>query len=217
MSAQNFNATPLEKRQKLFAAIQARNMAEGGAVNIDRQRVISEIRKTPWFREFVKEYGEEPDLSENADYDYVTAWTSGIRPERDPYDNNRYHWSSMTSSGVMLKKPGHPTLWKTYFMEQTGKNPDAIGIKNEQEAQAYINAQRVKKARGGMVDSGEDYTKYNTRILRALIKRYGSEAKAREVMRTTDGGELLQIMREEESKSAYTPSEQDLLRRYASR
>jgi hypothetical protein len=38
MSAQNFNATPLEKRQKLFAAIQARNMAEGGLVtpgNID--------------------------------------------------------------------------------------------------------------------------------------------------------------------------------------
>jgi len=80
-----------------------------------------------------------------------------------------------------------------------------------------MEAQRVKKARGGMVDSGEDYTKYNARIMRALIKRYGSEAKAREVMRTTDGGELLQIMREEESKSAYTPSEQDLLRRYASR
>lgn len=123
--------------------------ANGGTALVDRQKVISEIRQTPWFREFVKEYGEEPDLSENADYDYVTAWTSGIRPERDPYDKNRYHWSSMTPNGVILKKPGHPTMWKTLFMEQTGKNPDAIGIKNEQEAQAYINAQRIKKARGG--------------------------------------------------------------------
>ena len=78
-------------------------------------------------------------------------------------------------------------------------------------------AQRVKKARGGAMDSGEDYTKYNTRILKALIKRYGGEAKAREVMRTTDGGELLRIMREEEAKSSYSPQEELLLKRYANR
>ena len=130
-------------------------MAEGGSVSIDRQKVVSEIKQHPWFREYVKEFGEEPDLSENADYDYITAWTSGIRPERDPYDKNRYHWSSMTSSGAMLKKPGHPTMWKTLFMEHTGKNPDAIGIKSEQEAQAYINAQRVKKSRGGYTPQEE--------------------------------------------------------------
>jgi len=79
----------------------------------------------------------------------------------------------------------------------------------------YYSAE--KKAKGGAVDSGEDYTKYNDRILKAFIKRYGSEKKAREVMRVTDGGELLRVMREEESKAAYSPTEQDLLRRYSSR
>jgi len=48
----------------------------------------------------------------------------------------------------------------------------------------------------------DDYTQYNARILKALIKRYGSEAVARQVMRDTDGGELLKIMREEESSYA---------------
>lgn len=55
---------------------------------------------------------------------------------------------------------------------------------------------------GGTTDDVRDYTRYNSRILRALIKRYGSEAKAREVMRVTDGGELLKIMQEEESENS---------------
>lgn len=89
----------------------------------------------------------------------------------------------------------------------------------EADVEKYIMGKYYpqQKAKGGMVDSGEDYTKYNARILKALVKRYGNEAKAREVMRTTDGGELLRIMREEESKSVYTPSEQGLLKRYSSR
>lgn len=89
----------------------------------------------------------------------------------------------------------------------------------EADVEKYIMGKYYtqKKAEGGAVDSGEDYTKYNARIMKALIKRYGNEAKAREVMRTTDAGELLRIMREEESKSSYTPAEQDLLRRYSSR
>ena len=110
----------------------------------DRQRIESEIRQTPWFKEFVAQYGEEPDLSENADYDYITAWGAGIRPERDPYDQNRYHWSSRTDEGVMLKKPGHSTLWKTHFMDQTGQNPDAIGRKTEQEAQEWLKSKKRK-------------------------------------------------------------------------
>ena len=75
----------------------------------------------------------------------------------------------------------------------------------------------IRKNQGGLADSGEDYTKYNARILRALIKRYGSEQKARQVMRETDGGELLRIMQEEEEKSSYSPEEQLLLKRYANR
>jgi hypothetical protein len=80
-----------------------------------------------------------------------------------------------------------------------------------------MEAQRIKKARGGAVEDTTDYTQYNSRILRALIKRYGSEQKARQVMRDTDAGELLKIMREEESASKYTPAEELLLRRYANR
>jgi len=48
----------------------------------------------------------------------------------------------------------------------------------------------------------DDYTQYNARILKALIKRYGDEDTAREMMRTMDGGELLKVMREEESSYA---------------
>jgi len=131
----------------------------------ERKSIIDQIRKTPWFSEFVKEYGEEPDLSENADYDYVTAWKAGVRPERYKYDKNRFHWSSNTPEGVLLKKPGHPTLWKSKFMEQTGKNPDEIGIKTEDQAQQYLNS-LTKKARGGVVYSPEEQlllSRYATR------------------------------------------------------
>ena len=48
----------------------------------------------------------------------------------------------------------------------------------------------------------DDYTQYNARILKALIKRYGDEDTAREMMRTMGGGELLKVMREEESSYA---------------
>ena len=108
----------------------------------ERQRMETEIRQTPWFKEFVAQYKEEPDLSPNADYDYITAWGAGVRPERDPYDQNRYHWSSKTPEGVMLKKPEHPTLWKTHFMDKTGQNPDAIGVKTEQQAQEWLRMER---------------------------------------------------------------------------
>ena len=57
--------------------------------------------------------------------------------------------------------------------------------------------------KGGVADDDRvDYARLNARVLRALIKRYGSNAKAREVMRVTDGGELLKIMREEESENS---------------
>jgi hypothetical protein len=78
-------------------------------------------------------------------------------------------------------------------------------------------AQASGMAKGGVVEDKTDYTQYNSRILRALIKRYGNEQKARQVMRDTDAGELLKIMREEESASKYTPAEELLLRRYANR
>jgi len=91
------------------------------------------IRGTPWFNNFVSEYGEEPDLRPvNEDpalgpnYDYRAAWNAGIRPEPDPYDNNKYHWPSSLGDGTMLKTPNHPTAWKEYFMRQHGVNPDSL-------------------------------------------------------------------------------------------
>jgi hypothetical protein len=87
---------------------------------------LKEIKETEWFKEFVKEYGEEPDL-DTKDYDYRTAWAAGIRPERDPYDNNRYHWPSSLQDGQMLKAEDHPTAWKELYMRETGINPDAVG------------------------------------------------------------------------------------------
>lgn len=84
------------------------------------------IRNTDWFKEFVKQYGEEPDLN-TKDYNYRKAWQAGIRPVPDPYDNNRYHWSSSLPSGEMLKAANHPTAWKEYYMRITGKNPDEVG------------------------------------------------------------------------------------------
>lgn len=60
----------------------------------DEQTFQSGIRATPWFSEFVKEYGEEPDL-DTKDYDYRKAWAAGVRPDyRDPTDGGRYHWPS---------------------------------------------------------------------------------------------------------------------------
>jgi hypothetical protein len=38
----------------------------------------------------------------------------------------------------MLKSEQHPTAWKEYFMRQTGKNPDALGLTNQQDADAYL-------------------------------------------------------------------------------
>ena len=87
---------------------------------------LKEIKGTEWFKEFVKEYGEEPDL-DTKDYDYRTAWAAGIRPERDPYDNNRYHWPSSLQDGQMLKAEDHPTAWKELYMRETGITPDAVG------------------------------------------------------------------------------------------
>jgi len=57
---------------------------------------------------------------------------------------------------------------------------------------------------GGVADDDHvDYARLNARVLKALIKRYGSESVARQVMRDSDGGKLLRIMREEEAKKGY--------------
>jgi len=95
------------------------------------------IRNTSWFKEFKAQYKEEPDLN-TKDYDYRAAWKAGVKPERDPYDKNRFHWPSSLPSGQMLKSEDHPTAWKEYFMRDTGVNPDALDLKTQEDANSYL-------------------------------------------------------------------------------
>jgi len=113
------------------------------------------IRGTDWFKEFKAEYNEEPDL-DTKDYDYRAAWKAGVQPERDPYDNNRFHWPSSLPTGEMLKSADHPTAWKEYFMRETGVNPDALGLKTPEDASIFIEniSKRQEKAAGGEVSKG---------------------------------------------------------------
>ncbi len=68
-------------------------------------------------------------------------------------------------------------------------------------------------AEGGAVEGG--YDQLNSRILKALIKKYGSEAKAREMFRTLDGGELMRILKEAEGYAEGGPVLQDYADPYA--
>ena len=72
-------------------------------------------------------------LMENPDYDYRGAWLDQAKMSRDPYDN-RIHWPSRTSSGMMLKAPHHPTTWKEFFQSGTGINPDELGFSDPDAA-----------------------------------------------------------------------------------
>jgi len=103
------------------------------------------IRSTPWFQEFKDEHKEEPDLN-TRDYDYRAAYRAGIKPERDPYDNNRFHWPSSLPDGKMLKAPDHPSAWKEYFMRETGQNPDALGLRNQKQANEWLKRKKDPRA-----------------------------------------------------------------------
>jgi hypothetical protein len=95
------------------------------------------ILATPWYQEFVQQYGERPDLN-TPDYDYRSAWAAGIRPQRDPYDQNRYHWPSMLPDGRALKSQNHTTMWMETFMQITGVDPRSLGINTPQDAESFF-------------------------------------------------------------------------------
>jgi hypothetical protein len=116
------------------------------------------IRNTDWFKEFKAEFNEEPDL-DTKDYDYRAAWKAGISPERDPYDQNRFHWPSSLPTGEMLKSADHPTAWKEYFMRDTGVNPDALGLKTPEDANIYLKkngGQKVPNSKGSAMSTALD-------------------------------------------------------------
>lgn len=136
---------PMRREQIAAALKQMGQMAQrqreiGQHLSPDQQEIVrieGEIKKDPWYAQYVNKFGEEPDLSRNANYDYITAWKSGIRPKMNPHDG-LYHWDSKTREGEMLKKPDHPTIWKTYWMDKTGIDPDSLGLKNQQEAEEWL-------------------------------------------------------------------------------
>lgn len=118
-----------------------RSLKAGQNISDDEAAFQNWIRNTDWFKEFVNQYGEQPDLN-TKDYDYRAAWKAGVSPERDPYDKNRFHWPSSLPGGKMLKSTDHPTAWKEYFMRDTGMNPDALGIKTPEDANIYLRNRR---------------------------------------------------------------------------
>jgi hypothetical protein len=85
---------------------------------VDEMAFQRGIRKSPWYAEFVRQYGEAPELT-GSDYDYRGAWRVGVRPAPHEYDQGRYHWPSQ------FKAANHPTMWKDRFMRATGLDPDS--------------------------------------------------------------------------------------------
>lgn len=121
----------------------------------EEQKFVKWLSASGWFTELVEsvnrdrrkrgygEVGAGMILSEilsdpKPDYDYRRAFRSGVKPERDPYDDNRFHWPSRAPSGEWLKSPNHPTAWKEVFMERTGENPDALGLRSIDEADLFL-------------------------------------------------------------------------------
>ena len=106
------------------------------------QQFQSGVQSTPWYQEFVKDYGEKPNLDDTA-YNYRRAWTSGIRPDERNKVDQKYHWSDATSSGETLKSPYHATAWMGPFMQQYGVNPDDLSP-NDPKVVAYKQAWQQK-------------------------------------------------------------------------
>jgi hypothetical protein len=93
--------------------------------------------KLPWYQEFQQNYGERPNPND-PQYDYRAAWRAGIQPERYEYDGGRYHWPSTTQDGTPLKGADHPTMWMQKFMQQTGIDPNALGLRSPDDAAVWL-------------------------------------------------------------------------------
>ena len=85
----------------------------------------NDIKATPWYKEFVAKYNEEPNFND-PNYDYRGAWRAGMLPSERNSTDKMYHWSDRTSDGQWLKSPHHPTAWANPFMEKYGVNPDDL-------------------------------------------------------------------------------------------
>lgn len=74
----------------------------------------TEIRKTDWWKEYVRDYGEEPDL-DTEDYNYRAAWKSGARPDVRDEKDGKLHWPSE------FKGENHPNRYVNGVDTITGK------------------------------------------------------------------------------------------------
>lgn len=138
---ETYSIAPEAKQQKL-------SKAEEAAFQRD-------VRRTKWFQQFSKKYGEPPNLNDPG-YNYRAAWKAGLRPQDVKDDPEMQHWSSVTPSGESLKSRSHPTAWKEDYMQMTGRDPGEPGkltpeqIEGMKKALMYRYSEKYQQ--GGNVD-----------------------------------------------------------------
>jgi len=104
----------------------------------DEKAFQKDIKATEWFKQFKKQYGEDPDLN-SPDYNYRAAWKAGVKPELYKFDNS-YHWPSVSPQGQSLKAVSHPTAWMEDYMAITGRDPHEAGTMSQDQIDAVQRA-----------------------------------------------------------------------------
>jgi hypothetical protein len=122
---ETYSIAPEAKRPKL-------SKAEEAAFQRD-------IRRTKWFQQFSKKYGEPPNLNDPG-YNYRAAWKAGLRPQDVKDDPEMQHWSSVTPSGESLKSRSHPTAWKEDYVQLTGRDPSEPGTLTPEQIEGMNKA-----------------------------------------------------------------------------
>ena len=97
-------------------------------------------------------------LDSQKDYDYRAAWKKGITEVISPHDG-RPHWPSKAEDGTWLKSPTHSTSWMEFFMQETGKDPESLGLKTEEQARQWsmkqLTTPRPDGRQGRAYDEGQ--------------------------------------------------------------
>jgi hypothetical protein len=93
------------------------------------------IRQTPWYAQFIKKFGEAPNL-DSPEYNYRAAWKSGMRPQDYEFDKEMQHWGSTTPQGKSVKSTSHPTAWMEDYMSVTGRDPHTPGTMTPAQIEA---------------------------------------------------------------------------------
>lgn len=79
-----------------------------------------ELQFQQWYQAYSRKANLDPDPDNPQHfYDYRGAWESGWRPTEAEHGPSRD-----PVTGKMFKLPGHPTMWKTEYMDRTGRDPD---------------------------------------------------------------------------------------------